>query len=41
MHRLLLNHLKHVTVRTVVFWTLRLCVDVFPGPPGLVHILTL
>ena len=27
-------------IRTMVFWTLRLCVDVFPGPSGLIHILT-
>ena len=25
----------------MVFWTLRLCVDVFPGPLGLIHSLTL
>ena len=28
-------------ILTMVFWTLRLCVDVFPGPSGLIHILTL
>ena len=25
----------------MVFWTLRLCVDVFPEPSGLIHVLTL
>ena len=25
----------------MVFWTLRLCVEVFPGPSGLIHIPTL
>ena len=44
MHRLSAesSQARHwLEIRTMVFWTLRLCVDFFPGPSGLIHILTL
>ena len=44
MHRLSAesSQARHwLEIRTMVFWTLRLCVDVFPGPSGLIYILTL